>query len=133
MKPLVLLGLTLALTSCGRDGTALAPPDAGTGGTGTAGTGGSGSGGAGRGHPDGSIEVTGGTGGATGGAGGSTGGSSGSGGSTGGSGGTVGPDAGLPDAQPMGDAGDPCQTTCPALVAEYGNALRQELVCNPGA
>ncbi|HXU80997.1 MAG TPA: hypothetical protein VN914_06350, partial [Polyangia bacterium] len=129
MKLLALLGLAaLALTSCGPDTTALDPIDSGSGG-GAGGEGGAG-GGPGRGRPDGSIEVTGGSGGKTGGNGGSTGGS---GGSTGGSGGSqpdAGVDAGNVDASPKKDASDMCEA-CNAFVVEYGNAIRNEQVCNP--
>jgi hypothetical protein len=133
MKRLAWLGLTLLLTSCSHDGTALD----GTGGNGTGGNGGGstgGSGGAGRGHPDGSIEVTGGSGGGdTGGSGGATGGT---GGATGGTGGSLPPDAGMPDAGkgdgPPVDAGDMC-AACNAFITEYANAIRKEQVCNPTA
>jgi hypothetical protein len=128
MKRLGWLTLTLVLTACSADTTALDPT--GTGGTGTAGGGGSsGSGGAGRGRPDGSIEATGGTGGS----GGSTGGA---GGSMGGTGGSVKPDAGPPDMGrsdgPPADAGDICQA-CTGFVTEYANAIRKEQACNPTA
>jgi hypothetical protein len=128
MKPLALLGLALAMTSCGPDTTALDPIDSGSGG-GAGGEGGAG-GGPGRGRPDGSIEVTGGSGGSTGGGGGSTGGS---GGATGGSGGSqpdAGADAGKVDAAPKKDASDMCEA-CNAFVTEYGEAIRNEQVCNP--
>lgn len=140
MKPLACLGLALALTSCGPDTTALDPIDAGLGGAG--GEGGSGSGGAGRAHPDGSIEVTGGSGGsATGGSGGSTGGTGGSatggtgGSATGGTGGNrpdAGPDAARPDAQPMTDAASMCDA-CAAFAAEYAEAIRKEQICDPAS
>ena len=124
MKPLALLGLALALTTCGPNTTALDPVDGGANGTGGAGEGGFG--GAGRGRPDGSIEDSGGSGGSTGG---TTGGSGGAtGGSGGGTGGSTVPDAGPPDAKP--DAGDLCQT-CAAYAVEYGDAIRKEQACNP--
>ena len=130
MNRLAWLGLTLSLTACSANHTALDPIDGGTGGSGM---GSGGSGGAGRAHPDGSIEVTGGTGGDPGGTGGSAGGS---GGAMGGTGGTVALDAGPPDAKPdaarMPDAADMCQA-CSAFVSEYADAIRKEQVCNPGA
>jgi hypothetical protein len=134
MKPLALLGLTLTLTACGPDTTALDVFDGSAGGGGgEAGGGGGGTGGAVRGRRDGSIEDTGGSGGSgTGGSGtgGSTGGSGGSG--DGGSGGGIGPDAGLPskDALPPGDAASQCDV-CAGYVKEYADAIKQEQVCNP--
>jgi hypothetical protein len=134
MNRLASLGLFLLLTSCGHDPTALDPHDGGSG-TGGGGDSSGGSGGAGRGHPDGSIEVTGGTGGdggATGGSPGTGGATGGTGGATGGTGGAIGPDAGTTDAQPKTDAGDLCQM-CAGFATEYAGAIRMEQACTPGA
>jgi hypothetical protein len=129
MKRLAWLTLTLVLASCSTNGSALDP---GTGGSGGGGDSTGGSGGAGRGHPDGSIEVTGGTGGdgtggvPTGGTGGAMGGT---GGAMGGTGGSVTPDAGAPDAGTT-DAANMCQA-CAAFATEYANGIRKEQACNP--
>jgi hypothetical protein len=163
MKRLAWLSLTVFLTACGTDTTAL-NVDAGRGaGTGGTGDGSGGNGGAGRGRPDGSIEVTGGTGDDTGGTGGSTGGTGGStggtggstggtggstggtGGSTGGAGGSTGGAVGTGGATggsggPDGGAPDARMAdagdscqACAGFALEYANAIRMEQACTQGA